>query len=182
MPDSVKLAVDIHLPSGYMGEGDAPSKFPIVLLYTPYHRSEIDLVTGEVRMAQLPNFEIFTSRGYAFIAADARVASEQTRPLTNVIRDCVTRLWNQRDTSAIAEYLGETCWRHDAGEPDRQFMQFDQTFQHQRAEEGYATGAFDFQFVQMLEGGDFVTMIWDLNYTPSSDELTNRLKRSRITN
>ena len=109
---------------------------------------------------------------------DAGVVSEQPRPLTNIVRDYVTRLWNQRDTTAIAEYLGETCWRHDAGEPDRQFMQFDQAFQHQRAEEGYATGTFDFQFVQMLEGDDFVTMIWDLNYTPSSDDLTNRLREA----
>ena len=73
MPDGVKLAVDIHLPSGYMGEGDAPSKFPIILLYTPYHRSEIDLVTGEVRMAPRETTIPFWIFGRLLVAISSQV-------------------------------------------------------------------------------------------------------------
>ncbi len=88
-----------------------------------------------------------------------------------VVRDYVTRIWNQEDPSAIGEYLAESCWRHDAGEPERQFMHFDHAFQRQRAEEGYANGGFDFQMLEMLVSGDYITMIWDLNMSLKKEEL-----------
>ena len=42
MPDGVKIAVDAFLPAGYKGEGNAPTKFPVIMQYTPYHRSMFD--------------------------------------------------------------------------------------------------------------------------------------------
>ena len=112
---------------------------------------------------------------------EAHVPSPQPIPPSDVIRNYVTRMWNKRDPSAIDDYLGESCWRHDAGEPDRQFMQFDRDFQRQRAREGYATGSFDFQIVKLLESGNFVTMIWNLSYIPN-EEIMAKLRDTSVVN
>ncbi len=80
-----------------------------------------------------------------------------------VVRDYVTRIWNKADPTSIEDYIADECWRHDAGEPDRQFMVFDHEFQHVRAQEGYANGLFDFRFIELPVAGDYVTFIWDLN-------------------
>ena len=34
---------------------------------------------------------------------------------SEIVRDYVTRVWNKRDPTAIPDYIGEPCWRHDAG-------------------------------------------------------------------
>lgn len=94
---------------------------------------------------------------------------------SEIIRDYVTRVWNERDPTAIKDYIGEPCWRHDAGEPERQFMKFDHEFQMVRAQEGYKAAHFDFQIVQLLESGEYVTMIWNLVFTPTSEEVRRRL-------
>lgn len=96
---------------------------------------------------------------------------------SEIVRDYVTRLWNKRDPTAIKDYIGEPCWRHDAGEPERQFMKFDHEFQMVRAQEGYETALFDFRFVKLLESGEFVTMIWNLYFTPATEEIGNRLRK-----
>ena len=67
--DGVRLAVDVALPTGYTGEGDAATSFPVVFRYTPYHRTSIDPATGAVSLAP---FDFFIARGYAYVAADMR--------------------------------------------------------------------------------------------------------------
>lgn len=67
--DGVRLAVDVVLPAGYTGEGQAPAAFPVIFRYTPYHRTSIVPETGEVPVAP---FDFFLSRGYAYVAADMR--------------------------------------------------------------------------------------------------------------
>ena len=96
---------------------------------------------------------------------------------SEIVRDYVTRVWNKRDPTAIKDYIGEPCWRHDAGEPERQFMKFDHEFQMVRAREGYEAAFFDFQIVKLLESGEFVTMIWNLNFKPATEEVANRLRK-----
>ena len=67
--DGVRLAVDVVLPSGSTGEGEAATAFPVIFRYTPYHRTSINPETGEVPVAP---FEFFLARGYAYVAADMR--------------------------------------------------------------------------------------------------------------
>lgn len=67
--DGVRLAVDVALPTGYTGEGEAATSFPVVFRYTPYHRTSIDPATGDVSLAP---FDFFIARGYAYVAADMR--------------------------------------------------------------------------------------------------------------
>ena len=67
--DGVRLAVDAVLPTGYTGEGEAPTAFPVIFRYTPYHRTSIDPETGEVALVP---WEFFLKRGYAYVAADMR--------------------------------------------------------------------------------------------------------------
>ena len=67
--DGVRLAVDVVLPTGYTGEGEAATAFPVIFRYTPYHRTSIIPETGEVPVAP---YEFFLSRGYAYVAADMR--------------------------------------------------------------------------------------------------------------
>ena len=94
-----------------------------------------------------------------------------------VIREYVTRMWNKADASAIEDYLAPLCWRHDAGEPDRQFMQFDHAFQRQRAHEGYENGKFNFQPILLLESGEYVTFVWNLNFMLSKEELIEGMRQ-----
>jgi len=103
--------------------------------------------------------------------------SDTAMSRSDIVRDYVIRLWNQRDPTAIKDYLQEPCWRHDAGEPERNFMKFNHEFQMVRAQEGYKAAHFDFQIVKLLESGEFVTMIWNLCFTPATEEIGNRLKK-----
>ena len=96
---------------------------------------------------------------------------------SEIVRDYVSRLWNQRDPTAIKDYIAEPCWRHDAGEPERSFMKFNHEFQMVRAQEGYDAAFFDFQIVKLLESGEFVTMIWNLYFTPATEEIRDRLRK-----
>ena len=67
--DGVRLAVDVALPTGYTGPGEAPTAFPVIFRYTPYHRTSIDPETGGV---PLDPWQFFLARGYAYVAADMR--------------------------------------------------------------------------------------------------------------
>ncbi len=88
-----------------------------------------------------------------------------------IVEDYVTRVWNKRDPGAVSEYLADPCWRHDTGNPEKPFAEFTNADQMARLEEGYATGDFDFQTVQLLESGEFVTYIWNLSYKPANDAI-----------
>ena len=92
------------------------------------------------------------------------------------IRDYVNGMWNKQDSSVIEEYLNDPCWRHDAGEPDRQFMSFDHAFQKQRAEEGYAVGKMKFIELESLECGEFFVQVWDVIYKASDQSMLRRLR------
>ncbi|MGE0556503.1 MAG: CocE/NonD family hydrolase, partial [Gemmatimonadales bacterium] len=70
MPDGVKLAVDVVLPTGYTGAGDSATSFPVILQYTPYGRSFLDPTTGEVPVPA--NMRFFLRHGYAYVSADMR--------------------------------------------------------------------------------------------------------------
>ena len=94
---------------------------------------------------------------------------------SEIVMDYVTRTWNKRDPSAVPEYLADPCWRHDSGNPELPFAGFSNADQMKRLEEGYATGEFDFQTVELLESGEFVTFIWNLNYTPANKEIRKSL-------
>ena len=70
MPDGVKIAVDAFLPSGFKGEGKAPTKFPVIMQYTPYHRSMFDPKGGQFLLS--PVQKLYLSLGYAYVGVDMR--------------------------------------------------------------------------------------------------------------
>jgi len=70
MPDGVKIAVDAFLPSGFKGDGKAPTKFPVIMQYTPYHRSMFDPKSGQFILS--PIQRLYISLGYAYVGADMR--------------------------------------------------------------------------------------------------------------
>lgn len=101
--------------------------------------------------------------------------TERNLPPAEVVREYVTRTWNEQDPSALTEFLAEPCWRHDTGNPEAPFKKFTAKEQAARAQEGYATGSFDFQIVELIEAGEFVTMIWNLDYIPASQNIKEHL-------
>ncbi|MBN1221678.1 MAG: CocE/NonD family hydrolase [Candidatus Aminicenantes bacterium] len=71
MRDGTKIAVDVFLPKTYTGKGHAPEKFPGVFQYTPYHRTLMDMETGNI-ITPYPHHALFLSHGYAVAIADMR--------------------------------------------------------------------------------------------------------------
>ncbi|MCP4110864.1 MAG: CocE/NonD family hydrolase, partial [Desulfobacteraceae bacterium] len=66
--DGTRLAVTTYLPSG--GPSDGP--YPALFLFTPYHRENIDLEAGQLRMEGDAMIPFFLSYGYAVAIADMR--------------------------------------------------------------------------------------------------------------
>ncbi|MCP4104231.1 MAG: CocE/NonD family hydrolase, partial [Desulfobacteraceae bacterium] len=66
--DGTKLAVTTYLPGG--GPSDWP--YPALFLLTPYHRENIDLETGELKMGVDTIIPFFTSYGYSVTIGDMR--------------------------------------------------------------------------------------------------------------
>ena len=102
--DGVKLAVDVFLPGDYIGKSTEPTKFPAILLYTPYHRSEINLTTGEVTVPYFPAIDFFTSRGYAIVTADMRGTGASygwNAPISKTLRT---------DGKALVDWIAEQPW------------------------------------------------------------------------
>jgi predicted acyl esterase len=101
MSDGVKLAVDIHLPSG----GPATESFPVILEYLPYQRSTIDPVSGEIKDATTSEEgRFFLSHGYAFVRADMR----GTGASTGWIMDFMPRL--AKDGEQIINWIACQSW------------------------------------------------------------------------
>src|SRR5262249_7804671 len=61
MPDGVKLAADLYLPSG----GPRSERFPVLLEYLPYRKNE-------ARGRDYPLYSYFVRRGYAVARVDIR--------------------------------------------------------------------------------------------------------------
>ncbi len=69
MPDGVKLAVDVCLPTS----GPKRANFPVILQYTPYRRATVNPKTGAVNdLSTNGEAEFFLSHGYVMVAADMR--------------------------------------------------------------------------------------------------------------
>ncbi|MEW6441598.1 MAG: CocE/NonD family hydrolase [bacterium] len=69
MRDEVRLAVDIHLPTG----GPAQS-FPVLLMMTPYHRASVleDGTIQDPMSSPSSGYRVLSSYGYAIVVADVR--------------------------------------------------------------------------------------------------------------
>lgn len=68
MNDGTKIAVDIYLPSGYTGEGEAPESFPVIFSYLPYQRASMN---SDGSIDDHSDNE-FLPYGYAIVYADMR--------------------------------------------------------------------------------------------------------------
>ena len=69
MRDGVRIAVDVHIPSG----GPALDKFPTVLVMTPYHRASVtDEGVSDYLSSPTSEFLFVNSYGYVIVVADVR--------------------------------------------------------------------------------------------------------------
>ncbi len=69
MPDGVKIATDLYLPSGYA----APAKLPTILLQTRYYRAfDIRWPASLFTERFGPTIKAFTANGYAVVTTDTR--------------------------------------------------------------------------------------------------------------
>ena len=75
LSDGEQLAVDAFVPAD--GPSDGP--FPVILMYTPYSRSNIDPETGAIRdLGSAERGQFFIPHGYAMVAADMRGTGAST--------------------------------------------------------------------------------------------------------
>lgn len=99
--DGAKLAVDIHLPA----DGPARNAFPVIFEMTPYQRSTIDPVTGQVfDAAGTTEGKFFLSHGYALVRADLR----GTGASTGWLMDFMWRL--SRDGEQLVDWISQQAW------------------------------------------------------------------------
>jgi len=66
------IAVDVFLPSGYVGAGSSPGKFPVVFQYTPYQRASMNSEGGIEDASNSGLNRFLLSYGYAIVVADMR--------------------------------------------------------------------------------------------------------------
>ena len=101
MPDGVKIAVDVFLPS----EGPAREKFPVILSYTPYQRSRIDRQTGVITDFSSEYFSReLLARGYALVCADIR----GTGASTGWLLDFMPEIWS--DGKEVVDWIANQSW------------------------------------------------------------------------
>ncbi len=101
MSDGVKLAIDVYLPTG----GTGAKRFPVVMQYTPYHRSTIDPKTGQVVSLMPPVFNQFLlSYGYAVVYADMR----GTGASTGWMHDFMPRI--AQDGGELVDWIAKQPW------------------------------------------------------------------------
>ncbi|MDD1458301.1 CocE/NonD family hydrolase, partial [Dolichospermum sp. ST_sed7] len=102
MPDGVKIAVDVFLPTVYKGTGKTPSKFPVVLQYTPYHRSMFDPKSGGFLLS--PAQRLYLSYGYAYAGADMRGTGGSFG--WNIMMDPILR----EDGKRVIDWIAAQTW------------------------------------------------------------------------
>jgi hypothetical protein len=102
MPDGVKIAVDVVLPTGYTGKGDSVTRFPVIFQYTPYGRSSYDPKTGDVPIP--PNIAFFLRHGYAYLTADMR-GTGSSDGWINLFDPAI-----RRDGKEIVDWIAAQAW------------------------------------------------------------------------
>ncbi len=101
MSDGVKLAIDVLVPT----KGPDRKRFPVVLQYTPYQRSQIDPKTGRVAGAMEKVFSHYlTSHGYALVMADMR----GTGASTGWLLDFMPRI--AADGGELVDWIARQLW------------------------------------------------------------------------
>ena len=92
MPDGVRLAADLYMPSG----GAAEAKFPVLLEYLPYRKTE-----GRGR--NYPLYSYFVRRGYVVARIDIRgTGSSEGKLIENEYTD-----QEQEDGEVVIDWLSK---------------------------------------------------------------------------
>ena len=102
MRDGVKIAVDVILPRGYIGDGEPDGRFPVIFEYTPYHRSSINTDSGEVPVNFLRAF--FIEKGYAYVSADFRGTGGSYGWMNQMSPDVAA------DGGEVVDWIAEQPW------------------------------------------------------------------------
>ncbi|MGH9337459.1 MAG: CocE/NonD family hydrolase, partial [Vicinamibacteria bacterium] len=95
MPDGVRLAADLYLPSG----GGPEERFPVLLEYLPYRKTE-----GRGRNYRL--YSYFVERGYAVARVDIRgTGGSEGRLIAYEYTD-----QEQEDGESVIDWLSKQSW------------------------------------------------------------------------
>jgi putative CocE/NonD family hydrolase len=95
MPDGVRLAVDLYVPTG----GEASERFPVLLEYTPYRKTES-------RGRNWPLFSYFVERGYLVARVNIRgTGNSEGRLIPYEYSD-----QELDDGEAVIDWLAQSNW------------------------------------------------------------------------
>ena len=101
LTDGEKLAVDLFIPK----DGPSNGPFPVILMYTPYCRSNVDPGTGEINdLGQSERGRFFLPHGYAMVAADMR----GTGASTGWLQDFMPKLAD--DGKELVDWIAKQPW------------------------------------------------------------------------
>ncbi|MCP4643771.1 MAG: CocE/NonD family hydrolase [bacterium] len=101
MPDGEKLAADVFIPTD--GPSDGP--FPVILMYTPYCRSNVNPETGEIGdLGRSERGRFFLPHGYAMVVADMR----GTGASTGWLQDFMPQLAD--DGKVLVDWIAGQAW------------------------------------------------------------------------
>jgi predicted acyl esterase len=109
MSDGAKIAADLYLPDGYVGPGEAPTEFPVIVNFMPYLRALIDPVTGKAvpHILSRPGEQCgdYHKYGYALVIADTRTHGASTGPAALVFG------WRyQQDAGELIDWIDRQDW------------------------------------------------------------------------
>lgn len=120
MSDGAQIAADIYLPESYLGSGATPTRFPVIFVFSPYNRANLNPETGDVDPINFKTLFVFGGthvpadpednvgfphHGYACVVADTRGhgASIGTNPLSFGWR-------YQKDAGEVVDWIGQQDW------------------------------------------------------------------------
>ncbi|MBN1351602.1 CocE/NonD family hydrolase [candidate division KSB1 bacterium] len=101
MPDGTQIAVDFFLPA----QGPDQATFPVLFLYTPYQRAQLDRKTGKISDLSSKGWARWMlTKGYALICADMR----GTGASTGWLMDFMPQLWS--DGKEVVDWIAAQTW------------------------------------------------------------------------
>ena len=101
MTDGTEIATDIFIPI----QGEENDQFPVIFLYTPYQRANIDHETGKIEdLSSDSDVRFLLSQGYALVIADMR----GTGASTGWLMDFMPEIW--QDGKELVDWIATQSW------------------------------------------------------------------------
>ena len=106
MRDGVQIAVDVYIPQSFRQSADAQSKFPTIIVATPYYRRfKTEGPVAESTPMACRYRDAFVPRGYALVVIDVRGTGASFGT-----RDSFRSPKEREDFGQIAQWIVEQSW------------------------------------------------------------------------